>query len=63
MICTLSTPDIQCVAVVKRRGRLRWLGHLERRSMDVARARCRGGMNRKKECTKNDMKVLGLLPE
>ena len=62
------------VAVVVRHDRLRWFGHLERRSVDdwvwacrkveVAGVRCQG-RNRKtwKECVDMDMKGLGLHPE
>ena len=57
-----------------RRGRLRWFGHLERRSVEdwvsvcrkveVAGVRCKG-RNRKtwKECVDKDIEVLGLHPE
>ena len=74
-ICSLL--GVQSVADVVRRGRLRWFGHLERRSVDdwvsacrkveVAGVGCKGrkDLERKtwKECVDNDMKVLGLHPE
>ena len=57
-----------------RRGRLRWFGHLERRSVDGLVSACRNvevagvrgrGRSRKtwRECVNDDMKVLGLQPE
>ena len=57
-----------------RRGRLRWFGHLERRSVDdwvsacrkveVAGARCKGRKRKTwKESVDKDMKMLGLHPE
>ena len=56
------------------RGRLRWFGHLEHRSVDdwvsacrkveVPGARCKGRKRKTwKEYVDNDMKVLGLYPE
>ena len=65
---------VQSVAEVVRRGRLRWFGHVERKSGDdwvsacrnvvVAGVRC-AGRSRKtwRECVKDDMEELGLHPE
>ena len=59
-----------CVADVVRRGRLRWFGHLERKSVyDCRRLVVEGvrvrGRSRKtwEQCVKDDMKLLGLHPE
>ena len=69
-----SLLGIQSVADVVRHGRLKWFGHLERRSVDdwvsayrkieVGGVRCEG-RNRKiwKEYVVDDMKILGLRPE
>ena len=55
-----------------RHGRLRWLGHLERKSVDDWVSACRRlvvegtrGRGRKtwEQCVKDDMKLLGLHPE
>ena len=65
---------VQSVAEVVRRGRLRWFGHVERKSrvdwvsacrnMVVAGVRCAGkGRKIWKECAKDDMKELGSHPE
>ena len=65
---------INCVADVVRRGRLRWFGHLERKSVDDWVSACRGlvvegtrgqGRSRKtwEQCVRDDMKLLGLHPE
>ena len=62
------------VADVVRRGRLRWFGHLERKSVDDWVSACRGlvvegargrGRSRKtwEQCVRDDMKLLGLHPE
>ena len=62
---------VQSVADGVRRGRLRWFGHLERRSVDDWVSGCRkvevagasfNGRNRKtwKECADKDIEVLGL---
>ena len=59
---------------VVRRGRLRWFGHLERKSVDDWVSACRGlvvegargrGRSRKtwEQCVRDDMKLLGLHPE
>ena len=65
---------VQSVAEVVRRGRLRWFGHVERKSGDdwvsacrnvvVAGVRC-AGRDRKtwRECVRDDMEELGLHPE
>ena len=69
-----SLLGVQSVEVVVRRGRLRWFGHLERRSADdwvsacrrveVAGMSCKGRKRKTwKECVDDDMKVLGLHPE
>ena len=62
-----SLLDVQSVDEVVRRGRLRWFGHVERKSGDdcrnvvVAGVRCAGrGRKTWYECGKNDMKALGL---
>ena len=65
---------INCVADVVRRGRLRWFGHLERKSVDDWVSACRGlvvegargrGRSRKtwEQCVRDDMKLLGLHSE
>ena len=64
---------INCVADVVRHGRLRWFGHLERKSVDDWMSACRRlvvkgtrgrGRSRKtwEQCV-DDMKLLGLHPE
>ena len=67
-----SLLGVQSVADVLRRGRLRWFGHLEQRSVDDWVSACRkvelagrDGRNRKtwKECVDDDMKVLALHSE
>ena len=68
-----SLLGVQSVADVVRHGRLRWFGHVERRSVDdwvsacrkveVAGARCKGIIGRLGKCVDDDMKVLGLHPE
>ena len=71
-LCNLL--GINCVADVVRRGRLRWFGHLERKSVDDWVSACRGlvvegtrgrGRSRKTwgQCVRDDMKLLGLHPE
>ena len=71
-LCNLL--GINCVADVMRRGRLRWFGHLERKSVDDWVSACRGlvvegkrgrGRSRKtwEQCVRDDMKLLGLHPE
>ena len=66
--------NINCVADVVRRGRLRWFGHLERKSVDDWVSACRRlvvegtrgrGRSRKtwERCVRDDMKLLGLHPE
>jgi Reverse transcriptase (RNA-dependent DNA polymerase)/Endonuclease/Exonuclease/phosphatase family len=63
--------DIECVADVVRRGRLRWLGHLERKDRSDWVSACRNfkvegvnsrGRSRKTwdECVRNDMKFCDL---
>ena len=70
-LCNLL--GINCVADVVRRGRLRWFGHLERKSVDDWVSACRGlvverargrGRSRKtwEQCVRDDMKLLGLHP-
>ena len=65
---------VQSVAEVVRRGRLRWFGHVKRKSGDdwvsacrnvvVAGVRCAGrGRKTWRECVKDDMEELGLYPE
>src|SRR5664279_2262353 len=62
---------VEAVSDVVRRGRLRWFGHLERKSPDDWVSACRdlevGGAKRKGrsrktwgECVRNDMDSLGL---
>ena len=62
---------VQCVADVVRRGRLRWFGHVERKSVDDWVSACRGmevvgvrvrGRGRKTlgQCVGQDMELLGL---
>ena len=64
----------QSIDVVVRQGRLRWFGHVERKSEDdwvsacrnvvVVGVRCAGrGRKTCYECVKDDMKALGLHPE
>ena len=71
-ICTVFW--VQSVAEVVRRGRLRWFGHVERKSGDdwvsacrnvvVAGVRCAGrGRKTWRECVKDDMDELGLHSE
>ena len=71
-LCNLL--GINCVADVVRRGRLRWFGHLERKSVDDWVSACRGlvvegtrgrGRSRKtwEQCVRDDMKLLGLHSE
>ena len=66
-----SRLDVEAVADVVRRGRLRWFGHLERKSPDDLVSACRDmevdGVKRKgrskktwRECVRNDMVSLGL---
>ena len=60
--------DVLSVDEVVRQGRLRWFGHVERKSGDdwvvVAGVRCAGrGRKTWYECVKEDMKVLGLHAE
>ena len=69
-----SLLGVQSLAEVMRRGRLRWFGHVERKSGDdwvsacrnvvVAGVRC-AGRSRKtwRECVKDDMDELSLPPE
>ena len=65
---------INRIADVVRRGRLRWFGHLERKSVDdwvsscrrlvVEGARGQGGSRKTwEQCVKDDMKLLGLHSE
>ena len=65
---------VQSVAEVVRQGRLRWFGHVERKSGDywasacrnvvVAGVRCAGrGRKTWRECVRDDMEELGLPPE
>ena len=69
-----SLLGVQSVVDVVRHGRLRWFGHLERRSVDdwvsacrkmeVAETRCKEKKRKTwKECVDDDTKVLGLHPE
>ena len=71
-LCNLF--GINCVADVVRRGRLRWFGHLERKSVDDWVSACRRlvvegatgqGRSRKmwEQCVRDDMKLLGLHSE
>ena len=71
-ICSLL--GVQSVDKVVRRSRLRWFGHVERKSGDdwvsacrnvvVAGVRCAGrGRKTWYECVKDDMKELGLHAE
>ena len=71
-LCNLL--GINCVADVVRRGRLRWFGHLERKSVDDWVSSCRRlvvegargqGRSRKtwEQCVEDDMKLLGLHSE
>ena len=66
-LCNLL--GINCVADMVRRGRLRWFGHLERKSVDDWVSACRGlvvegtrgrGRSRKtwEQCIRDDMKLL-----
>ena len=65
---------IECVTDVVRRGRLRWFGHVERKSVDDCVAACRNlvvdgkrcrGRGRKtwNECVSEDLKKFGLTKE
>ena len=69
-----SLLGVRSAADVVRRGRLRWFGHLERKSMDNWVLVCRNvvlagvgcvdrGRNTWGECVKDDMKLLRLQPE
>ena len=69
-----SRLGIHCVADVVRRGRLRWFGHVERKSVDDWVKACRGvevvgvrgrGRGRKTwlPCVRQDMELLGLRQE
>ena len=70
-----SLLGVQSVADVVRPGRLRWCGHLERKSVDdwvsacrrvevAGVVRCKGRKGKTwKECVDDDMKVLGLHSE
>ena len=69
-----SLLDVKSVDEVVRRGRLRWFGHVERKSEDDWVSACRkvvvagrrgAGRGRKTwyECVKEDMKKLGLHKE
>ena len=69
-----SLLGVQSVADEVRRGRLRWFGHLECKSVDdwvsacrnveLAGVRCRGRIRKTwRECVGDDMEVLGLHPE
>ena len=71
-----SLLGVQSVADVVRHGRLRWLGHLERKGVDDWVSACMekcvsgggemcGGRGRMtwEECVKDGMKLLGLQPE
>ena len=71
-LCNLL--GINCVADVVRRGRLRWFGHLEPKSVDDWVSACRGlvvegarfwGRSRKtwEQCVKDVLKLLGLHSE
>ena len=71
-LCNLL--GINCVADVVRHVKLRWFGHLERKSADDWVSACRGlvvegargrGRSRKtwEQCVRDDMKLLGLHPE
>ena len=71
-LCNLL--GINCVADVVRRGRLRWFGHLECKSVDDWVSSCRRlvvegargqGRSRKtwEQCVKDDMELLGLHSE
>ena len=71
-LCNLL--GINCVADVVRRGRLRWFGHLEHKSVDDWVSACRGlvvegargrGRSRKtwEQCVRDDMNLLGLHSE
>ena len=68
----MQPSGINCVADVVRCGRLRWFGHLERKSVDDWVSACRGlvvegtrgrGRSRKtwEQCVRDDMKLLGLI--
>ena len=65
-LCNLL--GINCVADVVRRGRLRWFGHLERKSVGVCWQKVDGGGARGRgrsrktweQCVRDDMKQLGL---
>ena len=69
-----SLLGVENVAEVVRRGRLRWFGHVERKSEDDWVSACRNvmvagarsaGTGRKtwRECVRDDMNELGLHPE
>ena len=69
-----SLLGVESVAEVVRRGRLRWFGHVERKSEDdwvsacrnvvVAGVRCAGrGRKTWRECVKDDMDELGMHSE
>ena len=71
-LCNLL--GINCVADAVWRGRLRWLGHLERKSVDdwvsackvlvVEGARGRGKSRKTwEQCVRDDMRLLGLHSE
>ena len=71
-LCNLL--GINCVADVVRRGRLRWFGHLEHKSVDnwvsaciglvVEGARGRGRIRKTwEQCVRDNMRLLGLHPE
>ena len=66
-----SRLDVEAVSDVVRRGRLRWFGHVERKSHDDGVSACRDleveGVKRKgrsrkswEECVRNDLTLLGL---
>mgnify|MGYP006376082139 FL=1 len=66
-----SRLNVEAVSDIVRRGRLRWFGHLERKSQDDWVSACRDlevkGVNRKGrcrktwgECVRNDLALLGL---
>ena len=66
--------EVKAISKIVRRGRLRWYGHLERKSSDDWVSACRDyevvgqksrGKGRKTwaECVKHDLKSLGLMVE